>query len=634
MRRLWLASVGGFAVLLWGCGGGTKGPLGSGPSVPTGIVQGRLVSSGRQNSPRFLARIQGARHGAHLSAAVSSSGFFRITGVPAGPQVLTLEDRQNLEGAVILCFVRPNQVNDVGVVETQQLGLLSGIVREVDREGKALGPVRDAWVTAQPIGSEQDTLDNLPARPFFTDRTNSAGAYSMLLPAGTYLVKVEHPDFETVTDWATVEALMGVSLNFGLNRRAQDTGAVFGRVQARVGDSDVPVPGALVALIPEPQGPQPLPVEVRPDHVTVGQIISGFANPMSGGHRGGPGAGFRPNNGPERLPIWFTFTSAEGTYEINNLPTNNYQAIALKMGFGMDEKQVFVAPNARVEVNFLLTARLGVVQGTVTDAVSREPIAEAWVFAIRKGEHFFIWDGWERDDDDPHGGGWHHGGLPAIQGTGRQGAGSGLFPPMPPFEPAVRAGTLTDQNGHYQLMLPAGEYFLVAAKEGYQWEGVEITIGEGGTVTQDFSLTPLFSPPGGGEWSQLSVELRVAPDQVSVGESVTMTLEVENAGQTPVTLQFNTPLASDFAIVRDGREIWRFSRHVAVIQGGAQALVVPHPVTLPPGRKVFYSGTWQQVDDDGNQVPPGEYLVRGYLLTDPVIPAKEDKRIRIGEAND
>ncbi|MDW8122682.1 MAG: carboxypeptidase regulatory-like domain-containing protein [Armatimonadota bacterium] len=635
-RIVWFVSV---AVVMGvtACGGGKR--FGKTPAPPPphpGTAQGRLVPAAPQGG-RLIARIPGARARTELAAQVQSSGFFRITNVPAGPQVLTLEDRERMRGAVIVCLVRPNEINDVGLVETQPLGLLSGIVREVDAEGNSVGPIAGAWVTAQPIEAIGDTLSELPERPYFTDRTNGAGAYSLLLPVGAYLVHVRHPDYEPATDTATVEALIGVSLNFGLQRRPRDASTVFGRVQARVDDQIVPVPGALVALVP--RSAEPSPIEIHPDHLTVGQIISSFANPLGSGAHPRPGDGIRPQTRPERLRMRFTFTSADGSYEINDVPPGRYEAFAYKVGFGRDEKEVNVLGNSRIEVNFLLSAHLGKVVGQVTDATNSQPLGEALVFAVRRGDHFFIWDGWQKDDDRPH---WHHGGFgvgfgsggsPGGGASGRPPAGGIIVPPMPPVEPPYRAGTITDPNGHYELILPTGEYFLVATKEGYEWQAAEVTITEGQTVTQDFALYPSSQPPGG-DLSQLSVELKVKPEEVPVGETVHLMLEVENQGRRPVTLQFSTPLAADFVISREGQEIWRFSRHTAVILGDASTLVVPPPVTLRPGQKVSFPGTWQQVDDDGNQVPPGEYTAVGILLTRPEIVAREPRRIRITSAED
>jgi hypothetical protein len=219
-------------------------------------VQGRLASSGsRQVQGRFVAKVHGVAKG--LAAQVRSDGFFRIDGVPAGEQTITVEDVQTLQGAVIVAFVRPGQVTDVGEIKPQPLGKVSGIVAEVDESGNRKKPIARARVTARPVTGEQDTLQDLSSRPLFVAFTNPNGSYELLLPAGTYYVEASHPDYEPSADVVTVQALQTVALDFGLLPR-RDTGIVYGTVTAEVNGQIVPVAGALVALVPK--GVQPLPV--------------------------------------------------------------------------------------------------------------------------------------------------------------------------------------------------------------------------------------------------------------------------------------------------------------------------------------------------------------------------------------
>jgi hypothetical protein len=59
--------------------------------------------------------------------------------------------------------------------------------------------------------------------------------------------------------------------------------------------------------------------------------------------------------------------------------------------------------------------------------------------------------------------------------------------------------------------------------------------------------------PQGGE--PLASSLQVAP----AGDSVSFVLQVTNAGPAPVALTFPTGQSFDFAVSRDGREVWRWS---------------------------------------------------------------------------
>ncbi len=63
-------------------------------------------------------------------------------------------------------------------------------------------------------------------------------------------------------------------------------------------------------------------------------------------------------------------------------------------------------------------------------------------------------------------------------------------PVIRPVEPPVRAGTLTDANGNYSIVLPAGDYFVVAVKEGYLAVGQQVSVSNGQTVTVNFALQP------------------------------------------------------------------------------------------------------------------------------------------------
>lgn len=84
-----------------------------------------------------------------------------------------------------------------------------------------------------------------------------------------------------------------------------------------------------------------------------------------------------------------------------------------------------------------------------------------------------------------------------------------------------------------------------------------------------------------------------------------------NAGKTSVTLQLlgRTPTA-DFTVAdSDGRQVWSLLRGQVML--GALRL---YP--LAAGKRLRWTHTWDQRSDAGKLVPPGDYLVRGVLLTD------------------
>jgi hypothetical protein len=98
---------------------------------------------------------------------------------------------------------------------------------------------------------------------------------------------------------------------------------------------------------------------------------------------------------------------------------------------------------------------------------------------------------------------------------------------------------------------------------------------------------------------------------VKQGAPVPLVFRVGNAGGSEVTLQLEgrDPTA-DFVVTGAGdRVVW--SRLKGQIVLGSLRL---YP--LAPGKALTFRHTWNQRNDSGKPVPPGEYLVRGVLLTD------------------
>ncbi len=462
------------AMALLGCGGGKTNPLSQPESLPTGTVEGRLVvpDSGRQTPvmSRFTVRVHGTEERLQWRAQVHMGGFFRIENVPAGEQTITLEDPQSGWGAVFVVFVRPGQVVNVGEVQPTSLGQIKGMVTELGT-GK---PIARARIVARPVESPDEPLSQLPLRPLFSAITNQQGAYTLLVPEGTYLVEAYHPNYEPTASTVAVQAGRTTAVDFQLVLR-QDLGTLFGTVTAVVNGAQVPVPGALVALVPQGVSlPEPLPT---PLEMTVGEVVRALQNPVKG-------AGQVPRYGHRPL---FTFTRADGSYEIAGIPAGTYLAVALKPGYSRDEKTVTVEANQRVRADFVLQAVWGIVKGTVMDGVTGQPIARALVVAVRKGDPWWDWDDWRplafARSNRPA---WHRpkgaAGSPSV-------GQPPLFPVLPPIVPPVRAGTVTDSQGNYQLLLPPGDYFISATADGYDWQAQEVDgLQSGQTVVVDFAL--------------------------------------------------------------------------------------------------------------------------------------------------
>ena len=596
MRRWSLIGFSVVVALLVGCGGG-KAPIkgggdGSGTaSAPTGSVQGRLANSGTRHASfsHFIARVHGTEDKQKLAVQVKTDGTFQIDGVPTGWQTLTVEDTQGLQGAVIVAFVRPNKVTDVGEIVPKPMGKISGIVAEVDANGNRVKPIARARLIAHPVQSEQETLGDLSERPAFTTLSDGNGSYELLVPPGDYLVEAYHPDYEPDAQTVSVQALRTSSLDFGLHPRPLHLGTVVGTVKAQVNGQIVAVAGALVGLIPKEQlVPQP----PLPPFLTVGELMS---------------ATQKGKMHPVPLRWFFTFTKADGTFELTGVPAGTYTAIAFKGGLGEDRKDITVQANATVTVDFVLQMPVGIVQGQVTDAVTGQPIAGAVIVAVRKGDPWWDWDDWRPEAEGRKKPQWVR---PEKDDHARPGAPPD-FGLLPPTIPPIRDGTVTDDDGHYQLLLPPGSYFIAAFAHGYQAQAQEVdNLRAGQTVTVNFALTPASAPPPT-ELEHLSLRLRVEPPQARAGEKVTMRLKVENEGSRPVTLTFPTGQRYDFVVMTlDQQVIWVWSH-------GKQFTQAVNTLTLSPGQEAEFEEEWDQTDNDGNPIRPGTYFVKGILSTQP-----------------
>jgi hypothetical protein len=71
----------------------------------------------------------------------------------------------------------------------------------------------------------------------------------------------------------------------------------------------------------------------------------------------------------------------------------------------------------------------------------------------------------------------------------------------------------------------------------------------------------------------------------------------------PMTLYYRTSQRYDLAVIDpQGQEVWRLSRHREFAQ-------VAEQVDLETDQVLTFAETWDQVGDDGQQVPPGNYTV-------------------------
>lgn len=113
---------------------------------------------------------------------------------------------------------------------------------------------------------------------------------------------------------------------------------------------------------------------------------------------------------------------------------------------------------------------------------------------------------------------------------------------------------------------------------------------------------------------RLQVRL-VSPAEVRAGETVPVTVRIENVGSGALELYLRgRPVAFDVEVTdAAGVTVWR-RLHDAVIPAIIQLRV------LSPRDVLELEAEWDQRDDGGGPVAPGDYLVRGRVLTDSADP--------------
>jgi hypothetical protein len=90
-----------------------------------------------------------------------------------------------------------------------------------------------------------------------------------------------------------------------------------------------------------------------------------------------------------------------------------------------------------------------------------------------------------------------------------------------------------------------------------------------------------------------------------------MVLRLHNDGPAADLVLQGRPVAFDLVVTRpNGTPVWR-----RLAQAVIPAILVLRQ--LGPGESLAWRDSWNQVDDQGDPVPPGDYLVTGRLPTEP-----------------
>lgn len=102
-------------------------------------------------------------------------------------------------------------------------------------------------------------------------------------------------------------------------------------------------------------------------------------------------------------------------------------------------------------------------------------------------------------------------------------------------------------------------------------------------------------------------EVRV-PRQVDRGEAVSIDFVLTNRGDEPVRIPLNSGQRYEFEVWRDNRVVWRWSQGRFFTQQLGST-------SIQPNEEVTYRVTWDQRNNDGVRVPPGNYQVRAFVPT-------------------
>lgn len=119
-----------------------------------------------------------------------------------------------------------------------------------------------------------------------------------------------------------------------------------------------------------------------------------------------------------------------------------------------------------------------------------------------------------------------------------------------------------------------------------------------------------------------SAEVRTDLAQYPQGQQVKIDLVITNTASEAQEYRFSSGKQFDMWITRDDTEVWRWSRGHMFIQ------MFTH-LSLQPGESKTFSGTWDQRDVDGKQVPAGSYVVSGQLTPTGEKPAAMSTKIEI-----
>jgi len=418
-------------VCLIGCGGGGK-------QQPQ-IQQGRITGVVSDASSGAAAGVTVSVDGMSYSVRTNANGEFAIEGVPPGVHTVTAIGSGGTQGCAVVVEVEEGNETNAGELVLREAGQISGLVTSA-ATSEALP---DATVTI--VEAVVTTEDEMP-HPVRIARTNEYGSYTVSgLPVGDYVVTVDKEGYRSASFYTSVLAATTTPGDVCLQPAASGpTGALKGTVYVQEDDGRIsPLPGAMVILTDlGEEEPKPLP-------------------PVSDG----PSAGRSEPVGDE----YWAYSGFDGSYSIEGVPPGRYQATAVRPGMGFEQREVAIEAGSTTQADFTLVLVLPVyreITGTVTNALTGEPIAGAEVFAAA--------------DFPPV----------LLSGEARPGRPRGSIIIPDPDKCSMYA--VTNDKGAYRLLVPDSVTIIHVYALGF--EPAEEVVDERSVI--DFKL----KPEGGGDY--------------------------------------------------------------------------------------------------------------------------------------
>lgn len=132
-----------------------------------------------------------------------------------------------------------------------------------------------------------------------------------------------------------------------------------------------------------------------------------------------------------------------------------------------------------------------------------------------------------------------------------------------------------------------------------------LACGEGGeepSTSPTGVTTPTSSPePGFPFEGPVGIDLTTFGAFFAQGEPIHLSIRV--AAREPMTLYYRTSQRYDLAVTNsEGQEVWRWSRDQTFAQ-------VTEEVSLEANEMLSFAENWDQRDNDGQQVPLGNYQI-------------------------